>query len=87
MVLTLAFQVDLNRVCEITPYNESLYNTKFKRLKEETVKSFLVQAYKDMVGKGLHIYYGQEDGYFLQFPGLQTSNCDGFDPRIRSGYF
>ena len=78
------FQVDLNGICELTPYNESQSNAKFKRLKLDTVKSFSVQAYKNMVGKGLYIYYGQEDGYYLQFPGTDESrDCHVFDPRTR----
>eukprot|EP00112_Aurelia_sp_Birch-Aquarium-sp1_P002087 Seg1227.4 transcript_id=Seg1227.4/GoldUCD/mRNA.D3Y31 product="VWFA and cache domain-containing protein 1" protein_id=Seg1227.4/GoldUCD/D3Y31 len=40
-----------------------------------------------MVGNSLHIYYGQEDGYFLQYPATHTSDdCYSFDPRTRPWY-
>ena len=66
--------------------NEDPKSPDFRRLNLEKMKAFTVKAYKDMQNKGFYIYYGQEDGYFLQYPALNYKSvpgCNAFDPRIR----
>ena len=72
--------------CELTSFNKDVKSRAFRRLNYRNAKDFTVQAYKRLENKGLYIYYGQKDGYYLQFPGMDGGNqesCYNFDPRTR----
>jgi len=82
-------KVDLEGVCELTHLNREPSSDKFRRLNLKTTKAFTNKAHKDLENKGLYIYYGQEDGYYLQYPGMKYDSgedCYAFDPRTRPWY-
>eukprot|EP00795_Rhopilema_esculentum_P013661 gene13661-4563_t len=82
-------QVDMTGDCELTSFNKDVKSRAFRRLNYRNAKDFTVQAYKRLENKGLYIYYGQKDGYYLQFPGMDggsQESCYNFDPRTRPWY-
>ena len=77
-------------ICELTYLNREASSDKFRRLNLKKTKAFAEKAYKDMENKGLYIYYGQEDGYYLQYPGMKYNSgedCYSFDPRTRYSFY
>ena len=76
----------MDGICELTYLNKEATSDKFRRLNLQKTKAFTKNAYKDMGSKGLYIYYGQEDGYYLQYPGMKydsNEDCYVYDPRTR----
>lgn len=79
-------QVDLQGICELTALNREPSSDNFRRLNLAKTKAFTQKAYRDLGNQGLYIYYGQEDGYYLQYPGMKSDaneDCFVFDPRTR----
>ena len=76
-------------VCELTFLNRQPNSNKFRRLNLQKTKAFTEKAYRDLENKGLYVYYGQEDGYYLQYPAMKygdNDDCYIFDPRTRYAY-
>ena len=73
-------------VCELTYMNKNAKSSDFRRINLQKAIAFTKKGYSDMANKGLYIYYGQEDGYYLQYPAMNyesVPDCHKFDPRIR----
>ena len=66
--------------------NENPKSRDFRRMNLQKAIAFTKKSYSQMTNKGLYIYYGQEDGYYLQYPAMNyqsDSKCHEYDPRIR----